>query len=151
MKNKYLEYSKKIEEASNEVQLREVIKTARKGAPGLRDKLVFGKAAWQEALTYFAILQSIVIFMALIPTAFENLNAFFAYLNIPIVLPLGLSSVASVLFLAFIFCFGVLGYRYFGLPKRTQEIGAKMHPGEYLIWKEVIELKEEIRKLKEEK
>lgn len=148
MRNLYKQYAKETEYYSDMIQLSEAVKTNRKGSAGIRDRIVFGKQAWQEALTWFSIIQSIVIFMALIPTAIMNLNNFFNYVGLPIQFPISISSVGAVIFIFFMFTFGLLSYRHFGLPRRSQEIGSKINPSFFMLWDKLNKLEEEVKKLK---
>ena len=148
----YNDFANSIDEYTNKINLRRATRdSSNTGTRGLVSKIVFGKAAWQEALTYFAILQSIVIFTALIPTAIENVNSVFILLNIPIQFPVHLSSIAAISFIIFLFIFGFVGYRKLRTPAISQGYGNKNNSGMFLIWDEIQEIKEEIKSLKTKK
>jgi hypothetical protein len=139
-------FSDGIEHAVNEIPANRVIQTHRKGLAGLRDKLVFGKAAWQEAMTYFGIVLSLVTLIALIPTAIKNINDFIKPTGIQF--PVDVSSLATIAFLLFLFIFGFLSYKYFGMVIRSSEIGAKLSSCDFLEWQEEQRIKDGIQELK---
>jgi hypothetical protein len=143
------EYSKEIEEATNNINLKLSSTTKRKGKLRFRDRLIFGKYAWQESLSFLSILQTIVIFMALIPSAVVSLNAFLGLIRIPVVFPLHLSSLVSVGFIIFIFFFGIIAVRFLGTITSANEIGAKMNPGNYLLYEKLEELEKKVDELNE--
>ena len=149
MDDSFQTYSKRIEKAVNEIPSNEVIKTERKGFASLRDKLVFGKAAWTEALSYFAILQAIIIFLALVPNAVQNINDVIKPTGIQF--PIIASSVVALLFIIFIFFFGFFSYRYLGTAKRSAEISAKLSSCDFVEWKDLQEIKDGINELLKEK
>ena len=150
MDKSYENFGKEIEKFTDRISLRSAMGTGRKGGAGLRDKLVLGKMAWSEALTYFGILQSMVIFMALVPTAIDNVNNVFKLLDIPFQFPVEVTSFLAVIILAIMFSFGILAYRYLGLPRRTQEVSAKMNTSMYMIWHELQEVKEKLHQFEVE-
>jgi len=149
MRTKYDEYSEETEEYSNAINLKKAISTDRVGKAGLRDKLVFGRAAWSEALGYFAILQTMVIFMGLLDRVIININAGIWDLGImlgitsPYQFPVNIASYAAIAFIVFIMCFGIVGYRHWGLPKRLQELGVKMSPAYFMLWCKFKELEKQ--------
>ena len=130
----YDEYSKDIEKYSNAINLKKAVSTERIGKAGIRDKIVFGRAAWTEALGYFAILQTMVIFLGLLDDVIININAGLWDLGTkigisnPYQFPVNMASYFAIMFIIFVLCFGIVGYRHFGLPKRLNEIGVKMNP-----------------------
>lgn len=143
------EYANAIDEYTNKIDLRRATRdSSNKGARGIISKIVFSKAAWQEALTYFAILQSIVIFTALIPTAIDNVNSVFIMLGLPFKFPVHLSSFAAISFIIFLFIFGFVGYRKLRTPAISQGYGNKNNSAMYLIWNEIQDLKDELKKVK---
>jgi len=141
-------YSQRIERAVDDIPSSDVIGTKRKGFASLRDKLVFGKAAWTEALGYFAIVQAIIIFTALVPNAIQNVNEIVKPIGIQF--PIVTSSVVAFLFIAFLFCFGFFSYRYLGTAKRSAEIGAKLSACDFVEWKDLQVIKNGIEDLKNE-
>ena len=147
----FKEYSKKVEEATNNINLKLSSNTKRKGKSKLRDKLVFYKYAWQESLSFMSVLQSIVIFMALIPASIISLNEFFIFAGIPYTFPVHISSVFAIIFIVFVFVFGLVAVRYIGTISSSNEIGAKMNPGNYMLWEKLEEIEKTLEKLKAEK
>ena len=91
-------YSKEVEEMANQINLKKSISTERKGAAGIRGKIVFGKLAWQEALAFVVVFQTIIIFTALIPDSVETINGAFLWLGIPFQFPVELASAAAIIF-----------------------------------------------------
>ena len=144
------EYSKQIEDATNNINLKLSSNTKRKGKSRFRDKLVFYKYAWQESLSFMSVLQSVIIFMALIPAAIISLNEFFVWMNIPFIFPVHISSLFAICFIIFVFFFGLIAVRYIGTISSTGEISAKMNPGNYLIWEKLEKIEVKVEKLYEE-
>ena len=142
-------YSKEIEEATNSILLKEALKTERKGSARLRDRIVVGKVSWGEALTYVSIIQSIVIFMALIPEAVVTINEFLDWLGIDYRFPVQVSSVGAVMFIIFVFIFGLVAVRHIGTSRRGYEISSKMTPGTFLMWKQMKGLEKKLNDLDE--
>ena len=151
MKSNYFEdFNKEIEIATNEIILKKAISTERKGKARVRDRLVFAKVSWTEALSFVAIIQSIVIFTALIPNSVETVNGFLAWFGIPFQFPLELSSVGAVIFIIFLFVFGLVAMRHIGTARTSQEISAKLNPGILLIYDRIRELEKKIDEMNEE-
>jgi len=144
-------YSEEVEKATDEIDLKKAISTSRKGKAKFIDNFVLGKYSWQEALTYMAIIQSIVIFMALIPDSVQTINNFLTWLHIPIQFPVEIASVTAVTFIVFVFIFGIIAVRVFGTTRRTAEIGTKLGPNSYLLWKKITSIEEKLEKLEEKK
>ena len=139
------EYADQIDSYTNKINLKRSTRdSSNKGSRGIISKIVFSKAAWQEALTYFAILQSIVIFTALIPDAIENINSVFVMIGIPFQFPVNLSSLGAVMFIIFLFIFGFVGYRKLRTPAIAQSYGNKNNSAMYLIWDQLEEIKESL-------
>ena len=138
--NNYDEFSDETEKFSDAINLKKAIGTERIGKAGLRDKLVFGRAAWSEALGYFAILQTMVIFLGLLDDVIININAGIMDMSSkigiinPYQFPVNIAAYCAIAFIIFIMCFGIVGYRHWGLPKRLQEIGVKMSPAYFMLW-----------------
>jgi len=149
MTRTYKDFADAIDLYTNKIDLKRATReTNRKGLRGLVGKIVFGKAAWQEALTYFAILQSIVIFTALIPDAIGNVNDAFLLIGLPLQFPVSVSSLASLLFIIFIFIFGFVGYRKLRTPAISQGFGNKNNSAMFMIWDELQEIKDQLEKVK---
>ena len=93
MENNYYEkFKENLEQATNEINQRTSIRTQRKGFAGFRDKLAFYKVAIFFAYGYISIIQTMIIFLGITPQAIENVNGFLKTLNIPIQLPVDISS-----------------------------------------------------------
>jgi len=146
----YQKYSEEVENCANSIKLKTSLTSERKGAAKARDKLVTGKLAWQEALSFIAILQSAIIFTALIPDSVDTINGFMNYLGIPYNFPVTMASVSALLFVVIVFIFGVIALRHMGTMKRTQEIATKMNPATYLLWEKLEEIEKKIEE-KDEK
>jgi len=145
MKKDYFEdFNREIEIATNEIQLKKAVSTERKGKAKLRDRLVFAKTSWTEALSFVAIIQSVVIFTALIPNSVETVNGFLEWFGIPFQFPLELSSVGAIVFIIFVFLFGLVAMRHIGTARTAQEISAKMNPGILLLYDRIRELEKKI-------
>jgi len=138
------EFSKDVEDATNKISLKQSSTTARKGRSKLRDRLIFGKVAWQESLSFVGILQTIIIFVALIPQAVITMNGMFVWLGINYQFPVNTASVVVVSFIAFIFLFGFIAVRYIGTITSAAEIGAKMSPGTYLLYEKLCDLEKKV-------
>lgn len=149
LKDDYQEYSREIEQYVRNIDLK--VATTQKTKVS---KLVFSKAAWQESLTWFAVVQSMVIFLGLMDDVVDNFNAILAdisslfNLSTPLSLPVNITSYIAFMFIMFLFCFGFVGYRYLRLPQTTQMIGAKNNGAFFMLWKQNKELQKEIEELK---
>jgi hypothetical protein len=145
----YEDYANIIDDYTSKINLCRATKdSSSKGATAIVSRIVFSKAIWQEALTYFSILQAIIIFTALIPTAIDNVNSVFLLLNIPIQFPVHLSSLIALSFIVFLFIFGYVGYRKLRTPAIAQGYGSKNNSATYLLWCELEEIKEQIKELR---
>jgi hypothetical protein len=145
--NDYDSFSKEIEVATNQINLKISSTTERKGGLKLRDRLVFSRVVWQEALSFVAIIQSIVIFVALVPQSVVTVNSFFAWLGIQYEFPITVASSIVVVFIIVVFIFGILAVRYIGTVKSANEIGSKMNPSNYLMWNQLKELERKVDNL----
>jgi len=145
----YKKFVQGIEKATDAVDLKRSIGTVRKGKAGLRDRIVSGRISWTEALSYVAIIQSIVIFTALIPNSVDTANGFLEWIGIPFQFPKEISSVAALFFVVGVFSFGLIAVRYIGTVKRSYEIACKMNPGHILIFEKLVEIENNLKKLEE--
>jgi len=68
----YDKFIREIEKATDVIDLKKAIGSSRKGKARWRDHIVSGKISWTEALSYVAIIQSVIIFVALICTLYRN-------------------------------------------------------------------------------
>lgn len=137
-------YAKEVEEIANQINLKKSISTERKGAAGARDKIVFGKLAWQESLAFVAIIQSAIIFTALIPDSVGTINNFLLWLGIKYQFPVEMASIGAILFVIVVFVFGLVAVRHIGTMKRSNEITTKMNPATYLLWTKLEALEKKI-------
>jgi len=133
---------------SDRVQQKMAIVSQRKGKRKFLDTFVFGRVAWSEALTYVAIVQSGIIFLGLIPAAITTVNETFDVFGIPFHFPVTISSVGAVIFIIFVFIFGLFAHRI-GLHKRGQEITQLQSPGFFMFYSMLKKQEKEIKKLKE--
>ena len=143
-------FTKEVEQANDCIVLKEASKTKRKGAPKIRDKIVFGKVSWGEALTYLGIIQTAVIFFGLMDDVIINVNGFLTYVGIQFQFPLGISVGIAFLFILCVVAFGIIAVRVVGTYKSSLELGTKMNPGFYLLWRQNDELRKEVDALKKE-
>ena len=144
-------FSKELEEASNNVQLKIASSTTRKGKGKIRDVIVFWKVFWQEALSFLAPVQSAVIFTALIPASVVTVNAALTWAGVSFQFPLDIASMGAIIFIIGILIFGRLAVRNIGTLKTASELGAKMNPVNYLIWAKLVEMEEKIDNIEKEK
>jgi len=141
-------FSKDVEIANDKINLKKASKTERKGVAKLRDRLVFGKVSWGEAFTYLAIVQTTVIFFGLMDDVIINMNSFLSTIGIGYQFPVGMSVLAAFAFILFVIIFGILAVRHIGTYRSSLELGTKMNPGFYMLWKQNEILNDEIKKLK---
>jgi hypothetical protein len=138
----FIAYSKKLSEANDDIPLQHAIKSNHKGLPRWRDRIVFMKMALIESLSYFSIILALITFTALTPQAIKNANGLFNYLGFDYQLPVNFASIITVVVIAFVFAFGIIAYRFFGLAKSANEIGNRYAPMNYLMFRELQEFKE---------
>jgi len=143
----YKKFIQGIEKATDIVDLKRSIGTIRRGKAGWRDRIVSGRISWTEALNYVAIIQSIVIFTALIPNSIDTVNGFLEWTGIPFRFPKEISSIGALLFVVAVFSFGLIAVRYVGTVKRSYEIACKMNPGHILIFEKLVEIEKNLEKL----
>ena len=146
--DEYEQYFKEVQQVADEIRLNKAFKTTRKGTRHLRDKLVFGKMLWQEAMTYVAIIQTIVIFTALIPASIDSLNAALKWIGISYQFPKDITSFLAFIFVVLVFVFGYFAVRIAGTSKRQQEIASLIHPAFFLLWKKYKQLEEKIEEMR---
>jgi len=146
----YDAFCKKIGEYANSINLKKAVGTRRRGGAGLRDRVVFGKLSWTEALSYLSIIQSIVIFTALIPDSVGTVNEMLAWMGLSYRFPIEISSVGAIIFIGCVFLFGLIAMRHIGTSRRAQEISGKLNASHFLIVSqndEIIKNQKEIIKL----
>ena len=148
--NLFSQYKNELIKVTDDLSLKEAIRSDRKGSRKIRDTLVLTKLAWTESLSYFAIIQSVIIFTALVPNSIENINALFSTIGIGIQLPVASASIIAILLIFFIFVFGIISFRFFGLIRRANEVGALYSPGNLLLYKEIQEIKQQMEEFKKE-
>jgi len=141
-------YKDDLSKVTDHLSLKEALKSDRGGARGFRDYFVLLKMTWNESLSYFAIIQSVIIFTALVPNSVENINTAMRAVHIPYQFPVGSSSVVAIIIILAILLFGIISYRFFGLARRANEVSALYSPGNFLIYNKLLELEKEIKELK---
>ena len=150
-KEMFSEYKKRLNDVTDSLDLKHAISSDRKGTRKFRDYFVFMKMALTESLSYFAVIQAVLLVVALTPQAIGNMNGVFVFLHLPFTLDVTFSSVITAIAIFLIFTFGVIAYRFFGLARSANEIACRYNPGQLLIFKELQEIKDEIEKFKNEK
>lgn len=145
------EYKHSLANVTDNMSLKQALHSDRKGARKFRDYFVFLRTAWNESLSYFAVLQTAIIYTALVPNSIQNINDALSILHIPFQFPIGSTSLVSIIIVCLILLFGVISYRFFGLARRTYEISALYNPSQLLIFKEIQEIKKEIKELRNER
>jgi hypothetical protein len=141
-------YKEELSKVTDSLSLKEAIKSDREGTRKIRDNLVLIKMAWNESLSYFAIIQSVIIFTALVPNSIENINTVLRTIHIGYQFPIGSSSVAAILLILIIMLFGIISYRFFGLARRANEVSALYSPSSFLLYNKLLELEKEIKEMK---
>jgi len=146
----YDKFQRGIEQATNEINQRNSIKTMRTGLGGIRDKIAFLKVAITFAYAYVAIIQSLVIFLGITPQAIENINGFMLTLGIRYQFPVNISSIVAVSIIIGLFVFGVLSMLFLGLYKREQEVTSMQQPGYLYLSKQNDEILDRLKKIEGE-
>jgi hypothetical protein len=142
----FKKYKQDLATVTDGLSLGEAIKSDRTGTKGIRDNFVLLKMALQESLSYFSIVQFVIIF-TFVPDAIEKLNSFLKAIYLPYQFPVDSLSIVAFLFLCFIFIFGIISYRFFGLARRANEVSALYSPGNLLLYKKLCDIE---NRLKEE-
>lgn len=150
MDESFEKYAKELEAITKEIPMRKAITAKRKGIHKVIDKIVMGRFVWTEAFAFIGIIQTIIIFTALVPQSVYTMNEFLSWAHIPITLPVGFSATFTMLLIVFIFIFGFVTVRYMRTATVGAEYGAKTSPGYFLIWKKLESLEEKVRKLDED-
>jgi len=146
-KEVFTEYKERLGDVTDSLNLKEAITSDRKGAKKFRDYFVFLRMAWTESLSYFAIIQAMIIYTALVPNSIQNINDVLNFVGLPS-LPVGFTSAITILVICAIFLFGIVAYRFFGLARSANEISCRYSPGQLLLFKELQDIKEQIEELK---
>jgi len=148
----YDKFAKELEEVTKELPMKKAVTSKRKGVINwFIDKIVIGRFFWTESFAFLTIIQTIVIFTALIPQSVVTINNFFIWAHLPIALPVAFSSAITILFIVFVFVSGFVVVRYMKTSTRTSEYSAKTNSGSYLLWKKLDNLEKKIEKLEEKK
>lgn len=160
MNNKTSKYDKfvaEIEDSANKINLKKAIATDRKGKAGARDKFVFGKFAWAEALSYMALITSAFIVLGLVDDVIENINSAFMDIGLflgfaePFQFSVNIASYVAIIFVVFVFCFGLIAVRYIGTSKRSYELSTKMNAGSFTLWTKLDDIQDRLNKLEASK
>jgi hypothetical protein len=143
--NDFDTFKKEIEQITRELPLEKAITATRKGK--LRwfiDKIVISRFMWTEAFAFLGIVQSIIIFIALVPQSIQSINDFLFVIGIDWSFSVAISSMLTIVFIVFIFIFGFIAVRYMGTSTLGAEYGAKTNPSIYLLWKQLKALEERV-------
>ena len=151
MEDVFTKYKQELSSITDKLSLKEAIRSSRTGSRKFRDNFVLLKMAWTESLSYFNIIQAVIIYTALVPNSIENINAVLSALQIPFQFPVGASSVLSIIVLMGIMLFGLVSYRFFGLARRANEVSALYSPGQLLLFKKIDDIERKIEELKNER
>lgn len=131
MTYKYNAYQKNIEKYTNQMNLKQSIKTERKGKAKVRDSIVNIERFYTEGYSYISLILSfismIVTWTALSSMALMNFNIYWGILIIIIV--------------SITIYFGYLCYTKFGLVNRLNEFNGKTDSGRFQLWSEIQEVK----------
>ena len=146
----FQEYKETLAHISDSLNMKEAMRSDRKGLEKARDDAVMLKMALTESLSYFAIVLSFITFTALTPQAIENINDFLVILHVPFQLPVTLSSIVTVIILAFILAFGFFSYRS-GLARRMNEIAGLYSPTNLLLYVKLEDIEKKIDELQEKR
>lgn len=149
--DKFEEYLKDVETATNEISLKKSSTTNRTGSSKWRDRLMYGRVAWQEALAFVAIIQTIIIFVALIPQSVLTVNGFLTLIGLSYQFPIHIASLIVIIFIIFVFVFGLIAVRYIGTFTSVNEISTKMYPAYFLLWKQMKNLEKKVVELENKK
>jgi len=150
MDKEFDKFAKELEQITKDIPMKQAVTAKRTGIINrIIDRIVIGRFFWAEAFAFLAIIQTIVIFTALIPQSVVTINEFFVWMHIPIVLPIGFSSTFTVLFIICIFVIGFIIVRYMKTATVGAEYGAKTNPSMFLLWKKLESLEKKLEELNE--
>jgi hypothetical protein len=91
-----------------------------------------------------------IIFVALIPQAVVTINQMFILIGISYQFPVHIASIVVVLFIIFIFAFGLIAVRFIGTITSNNEIVTKMNPGIFLVYKKLNDLEKKVVELEKQ-
>ena len=143
-KEDFEKFAKEVEIVTEQMSKKESTRTSRKGLSRLKNRILYSKMAWNEALSFVGIIQTLVIFLALVPQAIGSGNDFLTYIGLSYQFPKQIGSLIAILFIVFVFLFGVVAVRYVGTITTSNEIGTKMNPSIYLLWQKMEALEQKI-------
>jgi len=150
-KTDYQRYATELENAADTINLSDSVKTKRKGAPKLRDNLVFFKSAWSSAESWSGLPKAIVFWLGMTPFAIVSYNGFVNLFGMPfLAIPVEYGSVLAVVVVVFLMAFGFFAWTRLGLNRRSAELGAKQNPPYFLLFTKMHSLLEKIEILEDE-
>lgn len=127
----YSSYEKNLERYTNQMNMRESVKTKRRGKRQFRDGFITVERYYSEGNHYLSLFISfitmIVTWTALSGDAIANFNIWWACLSVLIVI--------STAF------FGYLSYTRLGLVNRYNELMGKTDSGRFQLWAELQDVK----------
>jgi hypothetical protein len=111
------------------------------------------KMFWGEAESWISLPKAILYFLALTPLAIASFNGAMDMLRVPFNIQLGYGSLLTFLVIGLVGMFGLIANRNLGLRKGHNALTIKQNAGWLMAWKmwrEIKELKDEMKKLTEE-
>jgi len=150
-KTDYQRYAIEIEKAADTINLSDSVKTKRKGAPKLRDRLVFFKSAWSSAESWSGLPKAIVFWLGMTPFAIVSYNGFVNLFGLTfLAIPVEYGSVVAVAVVIFLMAFGFFAWTRFGLNRRSAELGAKQNPPYFLLFTKLEKVLDKVDMLEDE-
>ena len=134
-------------EISNDMNIKYSTKTKRKKLLGLKDRVVFLKAAWGVAESWAGLPRAVIYWLALTPIAIANFNEFLKFTGASFAVPLGYGSMMAVGFVIGLMIFGYTAWRHLGIRKSTEELSNKQSPAYVLLYAELQQVKEGLARL----
>ena len=147
MKSYYDEFYRRMHFVGDQINLKKVRSSPRKGTENLVHKAVFLKSAFQNGQSWAALPSSLLQWTALTPIAIANVNEVFKFLNFPFIIPLSWGSLVAVGVIASLLIFGVFAWTHTGIIRDNSELGALQNSSLYLTFVEQQEIKEMISDL----
>ena len=150
MDKEYSDYVSKLKEASNKIDMKYSAKRRRGGKGNIVDRLVFFKSSFQQATQWIQFPYQFVYWTALTPIAIANTNEFLKFVGFPLYIPLSWGSVIAIGLIGSLFVLGILSYTHLGMVKSGQELGGLQNSPDFLLFREIRDLKKEVEELRRE-
>lgn len=147
LKQIYKAMCEQIENCTDAIDLKEAIRTARKGSSKIRDQGVFIKEAFATGNSWIGIPREFIFWTSLPSISLAHFNEFLKSIGSPLYIPLSISGVFGISLFVSIFIFGYFAHKKLGLPRRAIELKSKYSPWIFVLFTNMYSIQKEIKNL----